>query len=265
MRLIHIFYTVADDIVDDPLELLRICDDLGISGKKIGVIQLNVSGFQIHPDLFHAVSEIIGQIDSPEIIRDLIVINFGIDGELIDQLHHVVDLVINGPKVLLLLLRRVRDSVQKSLHISLNGCNRRLQIMRNVADELPVMLIVLQLLIRRLLQPQTHILIALIQLSDFSLFFRCQPVIQISVPNAAHCGLQLIDRIQNTGFDPADHQERSYHQNDHDHHSKCYDDTLRNHGRISRKDSPDDLKACNGQDQREETHNGKRYDQFSSK
>ena len=205
MRLIHIFYTVADDIVDDSLELLRIRNDLGISGKKIGVIQLNISGFQIHPDLFHAVSEIIGQVDSPEIIRDLIVVNFGIDGELIDQLHHVVDLVINGPKVLLLLLRRVRDSVQKSLHISLNGCNRRLQIMRNVADELPVVLIVLQLLIRRLLQPQTHILIALIQLSDFTLFFRCQPVIQISVPNTAHCGLQLIDRIQNTGLDPADH------------------------------------------------------------
>ena len=68
----HILHTVADNIIDDLLELFRICHNAGICRCQVGIIQLDILLFQIKPDFLHAILEIICYVQYVEMIWYLI-------------------------------------------------------------------------------------------------------------------------------------------------------------------------------------------------
>ena len=151
--LIHIFYAVTDNIIDDLLHLLRIRDDHGIGRYQIRIVQLDTPLLQIQSDFFHTVAEIIRHVDPVEIVRDPVIINSGISGQLVDQTIHINGFIVDGLDVFIHLLRRICHTVHDSFHITLNGCDRGLQIMGNIADQLFVLLLMLGVLFRGFLQP----------------------------------------------------------------------------------------------------------------
>ncbi len=145
---IHIFYTISHNIVNDTFHLLGIRDDHGLRRDKIRVIELEAAGFHVHADLLDTVAEIISDIDPVEIVGDAVALKAGVEGQLIDQAVHVVGLVVDREYILFLLLRCVGDPVDQAFDITLDRCDRGLEVMGNIADQLPVLLLPLQLLVR---------------------------------------------------------------------------------------------------------------------
>ena len=62
VRLVHIFYAVTDNIIDDLLHLLRIRDDNCVRRYQIRIVQLDTPLLQIQSDFFHTVTEIIRHV-----------------------------------------------------------------------------------------------------------------------------------------------------------------------------------------------------------
>ena len=121
---VHIFDAVANDIVDDFFELLRICDNPSVGLHQIGIIQLDIFRFQIQPDVLYAVCEKFCNVYPVEIVRNTIIINTGIIGQLIDQPIHVVRFCVNRAQIFVPTLRCVRHTVDNSFHIALDRRDR---------------------------------------------------------------------------------------------------------------------------------------------
>ena len=85
-------------------------------------------------------------------------IDLGIQRQFIDQMIHLVGLIVNRPAVPLHLFRRVRHTVQNPLRIALYRRDRRLQIMGNIADQRLIFLFGGHFFFCRLLQPLPHLL-----------------------------------------------------------------------------------------------------------
>ena len=231
IRLIHIFYAVTDNIIDDLLHLLRIRDDHGIGRYQIRIVQLDTPLLQIQSDFFHTVAEIIRHVDPVEIVRDPVIINSGISGQLVDQTIHINGFIVDGLDVFIHLLRRICHTVHDSFHITLNGCDRGLQIMGNIADQLFVLLLMLGVLFRGFLQPQTHILIIAVEITDLTLGIRLQNIIKVAFLDLAHCYVQFIDRFKYALVDPlGQHQARE--DQDHDDRHEHVDQQMSRDQRI---------------------------------
>jgi len=218
--LIHIFYAVTDNIIDDLLHLLRIRDDNCVRRYQIRIVQLDPPLLQIQSDFFHTVAEIIRDVDPVEIVRDPVIINSGISGQLVDQTIHINGFIVDGLDVFVHLLRRVCHTVHNSFHITLNSCDRGLQIMGNIADQLFVLLLMLDVLFRGFLQPQTHILVVAVEITDLTPGICLQNIIKVAFLDLAHCHIQLIDGLKYALVDPlSQHQagEDQDHNDSHEH------------------------------------------------
>ena len=135
-------------------------------------------------------------------IRNPVGINSGVNRQLVDQPVHIICLVIDSPDILIHLFRCICNSIHDTFHISFNSSNRRFQIMGNIAYQLLILLFRKNLFVRRFLQPQPHILIVTVKLSDLSIFFIRKHIFQISFCNILHSNIQLIDGVKNTFTDP---------------------------------------------------------------
>ena len=202
MGLIHIFHTIADNIVDDLLHLLRICDHHRIRRYQIGIVELDIFVFQIHAHFFHAVPKIVSYIDAVEIVRDTVVFDIGIGGQLIDQLLHIVSLIIYGFDIFIHLFRRICHAVHNSLHITLDGRDRSFQIMGNIAHKLSVLLFMKGRLLLGLFQPKPHILVIAVQIPNLSLGVRLHGIVIIAFLDLLHGNIQLVDGIKHALMDP---------------------------------------------------------------
>ena len=222
MNFVDIFYTVADNIIYDLLHLLRIRNDNCVRFHQIGIVQLHIPLLQIQPYLLHTVSEIIRHVDAVEVIGNPIVVYAGIIGQLVDKPFHVVGLVVDGLDVFVHLLRRHCHPVHDALHIPLDGCDRCLQIMRDIAHQLPVLLLALLVLLSGLLQPQPHVLIVPIQIPDLSLSVGLQGVVQIPLLDLAHSHVQLVHGDEHAPADPPCKHQTGEYQNEKDRHKHIH-------------------------------------------
>ena len=155
-----------------------------------------------------------------EIVRDPVIINSGISGQLVDQTIHINGFIVDGLDVFIHLLRRICHTVHDSFHITLNGCDRGLQIMGNIADQLFVLLLMLGVLFRGFLQPQTHVLIIAVEITDLTPGICLQNIIKVAFLDLAHCHIQLIDGLKYALVDPlGQHQagEDQDHNDSHEH------------------------------------------------
>ena len=74
--------------------------------------------------------------------------------------------------------------------------------MRDIADKLLVLLLVLKLLVRRFLEAQPHVLIVAVKLTDLALLLRRQHIFQIAFGDILHRDIQLVDRRKDPFLDP---------------------------------------------------------------
>ena len=88
--------------------------------------------------------------------------------------------------------------------------------MGNIAYQLTVCLFLVQLFLRALLEPQSHILVAAVQISDLSFFIRRKHVVQIAVTDFVHRHVKLIDRLQHPVIEPAQDEQCCRRQNHRD-------------------------------------------------
>ena len=218
--LIHVLHAVADDIVDDLLHLLRIRDDHRVRLHQVGIVQLDAPLLQVQPHLLHAVPEIVCYVYPMEIIRNPVVIYPRVIGQLIDQPLHVVGLVVDGLDVFVHLLRRHRHPVHDALHIPLDGRDRGLQVMGDIADQLPVLLLAGPVLLGGLLQPKAHVLIIAVQIADLPLGVRLEAIIEVPLLDLAHGHVQLAYGIEHPPADPPGqhHAGKDQDQEDRDEH-----------------------------------------------
>ena len=93
-----------------------------------------------------------------ERIRDPVCINLGIKGQFVDQPVHFICLIIDGADISVHLLRRVCHAVHDAFHVTLDSCDRCLQIMGNIADQFLIFLVKCHFFFSRLLQALTHFL-----------------------------------------------------------------------------------------------------------
>ena len=121
---LKVLNAVADNIVNYPLHLFRVCDDLRIRADQIGIVKTDILGFQIQAHFFHAVPEIVRHVNPVEIVRNTVIVDLGIYGQFIDQPVHIVGFIIDGFDILIHLLGRVRHTVHNAFHIALNRGNR---------------------------------------------------------------------------------------------------------------------------------------------
>ena len=143
--LVQIFDGIADNVIDHTLHLLCICNDHHILIRIIEISQLNAPCFHIQTHLFQTVLKILGYIDLCKGIRNLICVNLGVKGQLIDQSVHIIGFIINRADISVQLLRWGSNPVQNPFHITLDGRDRRLKVMRNIADQFLAFLVILKL------------------------------------------------------------------------------------------------------------------------
>ena len=131
-----------------------------------------------------------------EIVRNPVIVDSGIIGQLIDQPLHIIRLAVDGLDVFIHLLRRVRHTVHDSLDIALDSRDRRLEVVRNIADQLAVLFLILRIFLRGFLQPEPHILVIAVQIADLSAGIRLQRVFKVSLLDLTHRHIQLVDRVK---------------------------------------------------------------------
>ena len=77
----------------------------------------------------------------------------------------------------------VRHAVNNALDITTHRRERRFQVMRDIADELAVLSLVVQTLLGVFLEPLTHLLKVLAQLTDLIICLRLDRKIKIVLHN----------------------------------------------------------------------------------
>ena len=200
--LLHILNGITHDIMDHTADLLTIRNNLHTLLHIIGIHKLDPPGLHLKPKLLRTIRKIILHIQLAERIRNTVGIDLGIKGQLIDQMIHLIGLIINGTHIPVHLLRRIRHTIHDSLHITLHRSDRRLQVMGNIADQLLILLIHQDLLFRGLLQTLTHLLKILAKLGKFIIPLNLQHKIQIPLLDVLGSLLKLHQRNRNTPVDP---------------------------------------------------------------
>ena len=90
--------------------------------------------------------------------------------------------------------------------------------MGNIADQLFVLLLMLNVLFCGFLQPQTHILVIAVEITDLPLGIRLQNIIKVAFLDLAHCHIQLIDRFKYALVDPLGQHQAGEDQDHNDRH-----------------------------------------------
>ena len=103
----QILHTVADDIVNDPLHLLRIRNHLRSGSRQVHIVESDSPALQIHADLFDAVTKIIRYVDFSKMIGDAVIVDPGIQRQLVDQIVHIVRFIQDGADIVVLLFARI--------------------------------------------------------------------------------------------------------------------------------------------------------------
>ena len=217
MALVHIFDGIAYNIIDDTLDLLRIRDDDRVVLEIIKVCQIHMLRVKLQIQFLHAVIKIIRNVNLGKRIRNAVRVNLGIKRQLIDQTVHLIRFVVNGADVAVHLLRRICHTVHDSLDITLDRGNRCFQIMRNVADQLFILFVKLDFFLRRLFQPDTHLLKVLAEVINLRHAARFNSEIQISVFDILCRLFQLLERSDHTAVNPEAQTQTGEHQNQHNH------------------------------------------------
>ena len=231
--LVHIFDTVVHNVVDDPLDLLRIGNDARIPGDIHLIGKRDVLLLQVYGQLLCTVVKEIHHIQPRKIVGDPVRIDLGIERQLIDQPVHVIGLIVDRADVAVHFLRRVRHAVHDSFHISLDRGDRRLQVVRDIADQFPVFLVEALPLLLRFLQTAAHGFKVPGQLADLILPFRMKREVQVSLCNPL-CGfLQIVKRRVDPLVDPHDKACGRYSQDqDHTQDHLRHDDADLRHDRL---------------------------------
>ena len=88
LGLVNVFNGIADDIIDDTLDLLRVGDDLYVLIHIVKISQLDILFLQLQGKLLYAIRKVSIHINPVKGVRDPVRINLGIEGQLIDQPLH---------------------------------------------------------------------------------------------------------------------------------------------------------------------------------
>ena len=152
-----------------------------------------------------------------KVVRNTVTVNAGIHRQFVDKPVHIIGFIIDGFNILIHFFRGIRHTVHNAFHIALYGGNRSFQIVRDIADQLTVLLLMLQLLLRGFFQPQAHVLIVPVQITDLSLGIGLQGILEITLLDPAHGHIQIFDRTENTGVYPSCQHQTGEHQN----HQNC--------------------------------------------
>ena len=172
--------------MDDAIELFRIGNDDLVLFKAVREGKIHMLSVQLQFQLFRAVPEKFLRADLGKCIRHAVGVDLGVEGELVDQPVHLICLVVNGLDVALHLFGRIGDPVHDAFDVAFYGRDRRLQIMGNVADQLPVLAVVGQLFVLGFLKPFPHFLKNVAELVHFlRASGRFQRKIIITVTNAS--------------------------------------------------------------------------------
>ena len=222
MALIHVFDGIAYNVIDDTLDLLRIRDDDRVVLEIIKVCQIHMLRVKLQIQFFHTVIEIIRDMDFRERIRNAVRVNLGIKRQLIDQTVHLIRFVVNGADVAVHLLRRICHAVHDSLDITLDRGNRCFQVMRNVADQLFILFVELDLFLRRLFQPDTHLLEIFAEIVDLLHAARLHGKVKISVLDILRRLFQLLERPDDSAVNPEAEAQAREHQNQHNHNDEFF-------------------------------------------
>ena len=101
--------------------------------------------------------------------------------------------------------------------------------MRNVADQLFILFVELNLFLRRLFQPDAHLLEVLAEIIDLCHTTRLHGKVKISVFDVLRRLLQLSERADHTAVNPKAQAKAGEHQNQNRHNSKfsCHTRNLR--------------------------------------
>ena len=222
--LLHILNGITHDIMDHTADLLTIRNNLHTLLHIIGIHKLDPPGLHLKPKLLRTIRKIILHIQLAERIRNTVGIDLGIKGQLIDQMIHLIGLIINGTHIPVHLLRRIRHTIHDPLHITLHRSDRRLQVMGNIADQLLILLIHQDLLFRGLLQTLTHLLKILAKLGKFIIPLNLQHKIQIPLLDVLGSLLKLHQWNRNTPIDPQPYGQRGKNKDD-----RCGQDHILGH------------------------------------
>ena len=90
--------------------------------------------------------------------------------------------------------------------------------MGNIADQLFVLLLMLGVLFRGFLQPQTHVLIIAVEITDLTPGICLQNIIKVAFLDLAHCHIQLIDGFKYALVDPLGQHQAGKDQDHYDSH-----------------------------------------------
>ena len=85
--------------MDHTADLLTIRNNLHTLLHIIGIHKLDPPGLHLKPKLLRTIRKIILHIQLAERIRNTVGIDLGIKGQLIDQMIHLIGLIINGTHI----------------------------------------------------------------------------------------------------------------------------------------------------------------------
>ena len=131
-----VFDSIADQVVDHSFELFGIGNDLCILICIVDVIQMEILRFKVKRKLINAICKVVFQIDGNKIIRQRVLLYFGIDRQLIDQISHIIGFCVDCLQIFLLLIRCICDTIQYSFGISFDRSDRCFKIMRYTTHDL---------------------------------------------------------------------------------------------------------------------------------
>ena len=124
--LVTVLNRIADDVVDDAPHLLGVSNDSDLAAECRRIGKEKPLRLGLEPQVFGAIRKELGRRQNRKVIGNAIRIDFGIKGEFVDQMIHLVCLVIDGADIAVHLRGTARDAVLNSLHIALNRGDRGL-------------------------------------------------------------------------------------------------------------------------------------------
>ena len=180
---IQIFDRIANNIINYPPQLFRVRDNLHRLIHIIKISQPDILFLKIQTDFLDTIAKIVCDIQPREVIRNAVRIDLGVERELINQRVHLIRLAVNRPDVALMLFRRISHAVYQPFRVTFERSNRRLEIMGDIADQRPILLLYRHCLLDIILQALAHLLKAFTQLPDLVAALRLDRKVQIALFN----------------------------------------------------------------------------------
>ena len=217
--------------MDHPLDLLRVRDDLHVLLHIVEIAELHTPLLQLQSQILGAVVKVVVHREGVKIVGDAVRVDLGVEGQLVDESVHLPRLVVDGADIFFQLLRGVRHAVHDTLGVALDGGHGGLQVVGNVADELLILFIKGQLLLRVGLQSLAHLLKVTAQLSQLVVGLPLHLKVQVSLLDVLGRLLHPAQGLHDSPVDPEHKQRRrkDKHQGDDHQHVHRELPDLRDH------------------------------------